>query len=105
MTEPTWIECLKGYMPDFQHEVVTEPYPHVVLITLVWDKNTQAFREEWIATCDTVYDVMHLALRSGSYVMEPVGDKVPGAVANWFDEAITRLYERETQALKDELGI
>lgn len=101
---PLWVTYVMERMPDLYPEYMDTPYDHVVLIKHLAPEDHADF-EQWIATLDTYHDVMHLALRSGSYVMEPVGDKSPEAVAEWFDNAFSRLYDREYEALRDELGL
>ena len=100
-----WTDWIKTFMPDFHPEIVSEPYPHVVLIENLSLAGTydETPLEEWLATCDTYGDVMHLALRSGSYVIEEVGDRRPSQVALWFDEKFSSLYNEELSLLVKEL--
>ncbi len=102
MTRPEWVTLAMDLLSDCNPEHVTYPYDHVVLI--IRFKEDDGIKEEWLGVLDTEFDVMHLTLRSGSYVIQEVGEYSPEDVALWFDNKVAKLFDQELHFICDSTG-
>lgn len=96
---PEWAQYTKERLFDCNPEYCAEPYPHLVLI----ERNVFGTEQYW-ATLDTFKDVMHLAMRSGSYAGLEVGNRTAGDIAQWFETKVTEVIGDELRELRLEVG-